>query len=72
MHNRGFKTSGRVKWVRPDGAGYIIPDKTLDGYCGINIVFDASIVQGLVAGDWVYVTFRPIGNSLVATKVKLG
>lgn len=72
MKNKTFKTTGKVKFVRPDGQGYIIPDQTLDGYVGKNIIFDSSVCEEKIdRGDTVVVSFK-VGSTyhLYATKVK--
>ena len=69
MKRQTFKTTGRVKWCRPDGDGYIIPDESQYQYIGKNIKFDSSIVTGLNLGDQVTVTYRELLGQLCAVKI---
>ena len=72
MNRKTYLTTGRVKFVRPDKQGYIIPDRTLDGYVGKNIRFDNSVCKEKVKiGDLVTVSFKVDSeHNLYAKKVK--
>lgn len=68
-----FSTTGKIKnYNRDQKQGYIVPDKTLDGFTGQNILFtdgDLKGVKSSILNKQVLVDFHVLNGNLVAVKV---